>query len=191
MPISELSVVNARIVFQDILAWDEDVSQLVLGLESYPTGTSLKEALWRTLCFNGGITNEPAPPEFGYSYEAWKLCLTGSIELRLHDGVIDEQPAFMESNLQHSKDARPFELASGKYSAARRFCVTQKGYIGWVSLAAQEGDDVVAFLGTRILFTLRQGEAGSKLTGDCYLQGLMEGEPLKMREIKEEDIVIV
>ena len=186
-----MSDVNTHIVVQEILAWDEDVSQLVLGLESYPTGTSLKEALWRTLCFNGGMTNEPAPPEFGYSYEAWKLCLAGFIESRLNDSIIDEQPAFMESALQHSKDARPFELALARYPAARRFCVTQKGYIGWVSLAAQEGDDVVAFSGTRILFTSRQGEAGSKLTGDCYLQGLMEGEPLKMCEIKEEDIVIV
>ena len=186
-----MSEANAHIIFQEIQAWDEDVSQLVLGLESYPTGTSLKEALWRALCFNGGMINEPAPPEFGYSYEAWKLSTADLIKFRLNDSIIDEQPEFKESALQHTRDARPFELAFARCPAARRFCVTQKGYIGWVSLAAQEGDEVVALSGTRILFTLRQGEAGSRLTGDCYLQGLMEGEPLKMGEIKEEDIVIV
>ena len=149
------------------------------------------EALWRALCFDGGMTKDPAPIEFGKSYEAWKFCTAEFIKMHF-DGTVDtDQPGYKESVLQREKDSRPFESALGRYPVGKRFCITAKGYIGWVSPAAQEGDMVAAFWGTRILFTLRPVEGGYRLTGDCYLQGLMEGEGLKMSEIEDEDIVIV
>lgn len=51
------------------------------------------------------------------------------------------------------KKAESFEQAFGRYSGGRRFCVTEQGYMGWVSLAAREGDEVATFYGTRILHT--------------------------------------
>lgn len=74
--------------------------------------------------------------------------------------------------------------------ARRRFCITQKGYIGWVSDAAREGDDVAMFYGTRILFTLRREDRGFRLISDCYLQGLMGGEPAKSARTAEDIRII-
>ena len=177
--------------FPDLQAWHEEVCRLIASLTTYPTDMDLEEAQWRTLCFNGGMTHEPAPPYFRDAYEAFKLFVADLVQIHLNNNVINDVPGFAESARQHANDAKPFELALGRYPAGRRFCVTEKGYIGWVSLAAREGDEVAAFRGTRILFTLRSGEGGKRLTGDCYLQGLMEGESLRMSEMKEEDIVIV
>ena len=64
-------------------------------------------------------------------------------------------------------------------TTARHFCITEKGYIGWVSAAAREGDDVAMLYGTRYLFMLSRGDGAFRLIGDFYLQGLMRGEAAK------------
>ncbi|KAL2043493.1 hypothetical protein N7G274_003800 [Stereocaulon virgatum] len=88
------------------------------------------------------------------------------------------------------KKAESFEQAFGRYCGGRRFCVTEQGYMGWVSLAAREGDEVATFYGTRLLHTLRRESRGFRLTGDCYLQGLMEGEAATL-DCPEADIRII
>ena len=62
--------------------------------------------------------------------------------------------------------------------------------MGWVSLAAREGDEVATFYGTRILYTLRREDKGFRLMGDCCLQGLMEGEAARL-DCAEVDVRIV
>ena len=90
---------------------------------------------------------------------------------------------------QLGKQVEPFEQ-SQQHLPRRRFCITQKGYIGWVSEAAREGDDVAMFYGTRILFTLRREDRGFRLISDCYLQGLMGGEPAKSARTAENIRII-
>ena len=51
--------------------WDAEVSKLVTQLRTYPTGMPIEEALWRSLCFNGGEIEEPAPLEWGNAYKAY------------------------------------------------------------------------------------------------------------------------
>ena len=83
------------------------------------------------------------------------------------------------SRIDHlQQKAEPFVLGS-ESTLGRHFCVTEKGYIGWVSPAAREGDDVAMFYGTRFLFALRREDGGFRLMGDCYLQSLMRGEAAK------------
>ena len=95
-------------------------------------------------------------------------------------GALKPQIAVDPKNLvphltQLSKEAEPFERDFEAYAWGRRFCITEKGYMGWVCLAAREGDEVAALCGTRILFTFRQEDTGVRLIGDCYLQELMNG----------------
>jgi hypothetical protein len=101
-----------------------------------------------------------------------------------------DRPSLISHLAPLPKKAESFEQAFGRYSGGRRFCVTEQGYMGWVSLAAREGDEVATFYGTRILHTLRRENKGFRLTGDCYLQGLMEGEAASL-DCPEADIQII
>jgi hypothetical protein len=110
-----------------------------------------------------------------------------------------------QRNMVHLKDVvAQFEFAIGRVSPGRRFCKTETGFFGWVSERAQEGDDIVFFRGCKIPFTVRatKDESVSErldgnsmeavtytLTGDCYMQGLMNGEGYAM-DIKEKNILI-
>jgi len=99
--------------------------------------------------------------------------------------------------------SQPFDKHFLKISSGRQFCKTEKGFLGWVTLKASVGDDIVAFLGSRTLFTVRPNKSKTEheiqiadpgitygLTGDCYAQGLMDGEGLIM-EALEQDFVLV
>lgn len=59
----------------------------------------------------------------------------------------------------------------------RQFCVTEKGYVSWVPLAAETGGDLCFFHGSRLPFVLRRREQGYQLIEDCYLHGLMVDDP--------------
>lgn len=176
-----------------IQAWHETVEGLVLSLGSYPSDMDLNEALWRAMCFNGGA-EEPAPATYSHAYEAWKRVqvVTGTLGSMSMGGVDPVEMHQLVASLERDlKTAGPLEMMLSRYQASRSFCITEKGYIGWVSIAAREGDLVVAFWGTRLLYTLRPMEGGYRFTGDCYLQELMEGEALRTNEFTDEDIVIV
>jgi hypothetical protein len=67
-----------------------------------------------------------------------------------------------------------FDSAFHTYAAGRKFCVTRRGYIGWVPLAAREGDVLCYFEGNMLPFVIRGCEEGGyRLVGDCYLHGMM------------------
>ncbi|KAL8923020.1 MAG: hypothetical protein Q9208_004832 [Pyrenodesmia sp. 3 TL-2023] len=171
--------------------WYKTVDTIVLSLDSYPSGLDLEEALWRTMCFNGGNIAEPAPTTWAQLYKAWIKVQAAAA--RLLDGVDSpfEKHQLVERTKHDFEISQRFDITLSRWQAGRCFCVTEKGYIGWISEAAKEGDVVVALWGTRLLFTLQPIEGGYRLTGDCYLQGLMEGEALKMDDIVDEEFVII
>ena len=51
--------------------WIGEVFKSVSQIRTYPTDIPIQEALWQSLCFNGGHNDEPAPLEWGHSYKAW------------------------------------------------------------------------------------------------------------------------
>ncbi len=120
---------------------------------------------------------------------------------RLHPSYVPDIATKKKKNKALSKEAKAFEESLGVISEGRRFCKTQKGYLGWVSLNVQEGDSIVGLHGCWIPFAVRSLDSNTpngvqesisrryKLTGDCYLYDLSDGY-LKVKE-PLEDIVIV
>ena len=128
------------------------------------------------------------------SWAIAQCCLCTTVDrtaLALDPNVIIDIRKFQLQRYELAERCGPFEQLFGKFNAGRRFCITERGYMGWVSLAAQEGDEIASLAGTNILFTLRRGETGFYLMGDCYLQGLMEGEAYTLEGLKEEYIRII
>ena len=59
-----------------------------------------------------------------------------------------------------------------------RFCVTARGYIGFVPYEAKVGDEICIIYGGVVPFVLRQSKGSSRLIGESYIHGIMYGEAL-------------
>jgi hypothetical protein len=73
------------------------------------------------------------------------------------------------------------------------FARTKGGRLGWVCPFAQHSDLVCIFNGAKFCHIIRPSNTNAgryRLVGDCYMQGLMEGEVLDMPEIHEECIML-
>jgi hypothetical protein len=69
------------------------------------------------------------------------------------------------------------------------FCRTQDGRLGWMPLHTKKGDQICIFDGAKVPHVIRRSERGTfKLIGECYVQGLMNGEVLALAGLQREEI---
>jgi len=85
---------------------------------------------------------------------------------------------------EQKRDPSPalIALASQLYPAVadRQFFKTTEKRLGWVSKRAVQGDAVCVLLGGAIPFVLRRGGGDEwKMIGECYVDGLMQGEGMQ------------
>ncbi len=66
----------------------------------------------------------------------------------------------------------------------RRFCTTQKGYVGLVSIRAEEGDKICFFVGCETPFVVRRRGNVHVLIGDAYVHELMQGQAMAMEDLE-------
>lgn len=67
-----------------------------------------------------------------------------------------------------------------RIALSRRFAATELGMIGYVPKAAVPGDFVVLFYGSSVPSVVRlDGEGKTTLVGECYIQGIMDGEAME------------
>ncbi len=76
---------------------------------------------------------------------------------------------------------------------ARRFAVTEHGYMGLVPTCTQVGDEVFLLGGVTVPFVLRHRQEERKyvLVGDSYIHGVMEGEVAETMSMDEWDPVFL
>ena len=86
---------------QQIVEWHAEVSEFVAQLRAYPTGMPIDEALWRSLCFNGGYYHEPAPFKLGHSYQAWVCTFSHYLSLRLGSVDVEEKSSAIVYSQRH------------------------------------------------------------------------------------------
>jgi hypothetical protein len=88
-------------------------------------------------------------------------------------------------------EAQQYLFAFLDASIGRRFCVTDSGELGLVPAGVAKRDRVCVFLGAKTPFIIREvpdGDSGQGkfvLVGDCYIDGLMQGEGLMMGKVEE------
>lgn len=80
------------------------------------------------------------------------------------------------------------------WAMSRRFCRSANGRLGWVALQARVGDKICLFYGGDVLFTVRQESDEHivyyRCVGECYLDGLMNGEAITMDHIQSDEFHI-
>ncbi|KAL8993763.1 MAG: hypothetical protein Q9169_006109, partial [Polycauliona sp. 2 TL-2023] len=70
----------------------------------------------------------------------------------------------------------------------RKFCITQKRYMGWCPFNTEPGDRICILFGGQTPYVVRKEGAGYRLLGEAYIHGVMHGEVLNMPNIKIEMI---
>lgn len=83
--------------------------------------------------------------------------------------------AYLYAQTDNQIQQREFESSFSQWCQSRRFCRTDNGYIGWVPIAAREGDVFAIFNGYRIPMVLRECGDGWRVLGDSYVHGWMNG----------------
>ena len=123
---------------------------------------------------------------------AWKLRFPQNLFLDFPSDA-NHHPDFPTDHDSLSKIFDFFEALT-PISAGRRFCVTDRGYMGWVPPYTVSGDLVCIFHGARTPFLLRtetsdKGNHVYKLVGECFFHGMMDGE-IFTSEYKMEDFIV-
>jgi hypothetical protein len=68
--------------------------------------------------------------------------------------------------------------------------VTSTGWLGLAPYGTREGDVVFVAIGADVPYVLRACEDGYELVGECYVQGIMDGEAMEMDWIGVSDVMI-
>ena len=78
------------------------------------------------------------------------------------------------------------------WTHVRKFCVTEKGQIGWVPIEAQQDDVICVFEGAELPYVLRRtaDEDAHTIIGHCFIHGVMFGEVTAGNEILLELIIL-
>jgi hypothetical protein len=139
------------------------------SLTKYPTGESVGEALWRSLCWDKGYESSyPAPDELVHSFREWYRVLTSSNTL---EAVKEElaKTSFLEI-----------------ISSRSPICTTASGYLAAVPCTSEVGDCIALLAGGRVPFVLRPIGGHYSFIGPCYVHGIMKGEafPENLEELQ-------
>lgn len=165
--------------------------------------TGLFFAFWQTLVAGKDESGRMKAPtdEFAPIFALLFDCATGQ-----SPSIPDQPPSHPNPKRRLTLDKlkfrrpkktyRQMQLAFSAAVTARRFATTTKGYMGLVPRGGMLGDEVCVILGAHVPFLVRRvphDEAGTdryQLLGECYLQGIMNGEVMdsmpesEMREIE-------
>lgn len=163
---------------QQLLQWLEECMACVpLELElvrEYPRNSAL-DALLRTFACTG-VRGIPRQGQFFASFS--------------HDDATEMKRTLIRLNEARKADGNILPpliaLASQLYPgiADRQFFKTKEKRLGWVSKRALRGDVVCVLLGGAVPFVLRRGVGDQwQMIGECYIDGLMRGEAIRMQNV--------
>jgi hypothetical protein len=131
------------------------------SLDTYPTGAAVREALWRTLCWNTDAHWQyPASEEVEKSFLEWYNIIMSDKDLK-------------SKEVAHNALENPF---SNLTVPSALLGLTEKGFLAAVPYTAQVGDHIVVLAGGQAPFVLRRIESYYRLIGPCYVHGIMDGE---------------
>ena len=161
-----------------------DTARLVSLLNSYPTGEDIQEVHWRALIANTNKEGIELSPSLGDAF----LALSEMVK-RLDAGETTQAPGM--GTLHQAMI--PYLPSILRIMGGRKFCLTERGYVGLVMNQVLPDDLVYVLYGAAVPFVLRPAEdqPGSyRIVGDCYIHGIMKGEAVRSSTFQEEEIVI-
>ncbi|KXX75458.1 Heterokaryon incompatibility protein 6, OR allele [Madurella mycetomatis] len=161
---------------------------------AYPSRERMAEARWRVpiadLYWTRKTSTKRAPPETGVYH---RQAVEALEFIRECAALSDEEQTRRFAEFRWREKYRNRELGgdyreSLKCAIGKRPFLTQNGYLGLAPPDARPGDVVVVFGGGRIPFVLRF-EIGEEerfaFIGEAYCDGIMDGEVVGKRELRD------
>ena len=159
------------------------IAQRANANEDGPLNVRNLDAYWRTLILNRAGNGAKAEPKMREAYLAatkfWRIRHSYIVEKRYAEQEWKKVSKDFDSLVQRGV---PFVMAvlSGEL-VHRKFCVTQRGHMGQVPVEAHPGDCIALLYGSHTPFVLRRRGNAWQVVADCYIHGIMNGEPLDTR----------
>lgn len=73
-----------------------------------------------------------------------------------------------------------------------KFCLTYHDRFAWIPIMSEVGDRICIFQGATVPFVLRpQGDGKHALVGECWVQGLMNGEALSLPRFRWKSVSLI
>jgi hypothetical protein len=164
------------------------------------------ETFWRTLIGNMSNEKGPAPQCYGEYYMSYRMAQTKARYLiwsersnvptmNLEEGL--KMRAEYGITTKSLKKSHLFELEMFNNVVRRKVCVTKNGSLAIVPELTMPTDQICIIAGSKVPWVTRsfrhqsQGKEGKftkdhiSFVGECYTQGLMCGEGLEGREMRE------
>lgn len=143
----------------------------------YRTSENILVAFIITLCANRGIdwTRADQDPQIQEEAMAWLSQVLGS---RFKHSTL----SLRIKRLLNAIDENCFQSSVTPLCSWRRFFVTRSSHMGIGPASMRRGDTIAVLFGSTMPFVLRpvDGTPGRyKLIGECYLQGIVDGELLE------------
>jgi hypothetical protein len=147
-----------------------DSCNVGFSLTSYPTDEPVKEALWRTFCWNMDRQGDHLSSAPGDSFDEWYHILTSTKTVEENREQMHIQQNDFESHINNTSP----------------LCTTEKGYLAAVPDTTEVGDCIAVLAGGDFPFILRPTGDHYCLIGPCYVHGIMSGEafPDNLDELK-------
>ncbi|KAE9362704.1 hypothetical protein N431DRAFT_551181 [Stipitochalara longipes BDJ] len=180
--VNSVQILNNAIVFNpSFRPWYQECQNIVekWSPDPYPTFQSRDEALWRTLLGDRTTRSRPVPAVWVEYYRCMQ-------EVLILSPRRVEAPKFSE---EMGPKALKYFSATLPMIVDRRFCITKKGYMGFVPRKTEVGDLVCIFAGAKTPFIIRgkawNGEEENEtysLVGECFFHGMMDGEMFSLQD---------
>lgn len=154
--------------------------EAMFPVNPYTQSCGIREALWRTVIANVTDRGREATADYEAQFAAY-LELGRQISSR--DAATEEMISMNHENAALMFD---FVKAAGAVAAGRKFCITNSGFLGVVSVLTRPGDLICVLLGGCVPYILRQRVVNDfALIGDAYVHRLMKGEVFNMTPVVE------
>jgi hypothetical protein len=203
---SILRTTNIRINTREIISVVDNLRALIGYLKDYPTGENCDELMLKLPIGDakGPYTHSEGPQDLLMTYnslteseeESWPL----DLGKELSSISLDQNVTNFQGQPQHTRETflkycQTAEVFANRISNGT-FCVTKRGYAGLVPGDAEKGDEICVFDGGAVPFILRKNQPEKRvrkyaLIGECYIHGIMYGEALKFKDIKEKEFSLV
>ena len=155
---------------------------------------SLEESFWRTLTANRTHDGLPAPSTYAAENKSVHdyLALWNTSGRNTETLTADPRA----KDLHAAYQASWFFSSFYKSAFHRSFCVTERGRMALVPADTELGDRVVLLLGKDLPVVLRAAayegnEAAYRFIGDCYVDGLNDGEGLRDGDAPAEIVPVL
>ncbi|KAF2840686.1 HET-domain-containing protein [Patellaria atrata CBS 101060] len=157
------------------------------GSSKYPNGNGILRAISATLAADISDRRVPGPENYEAPHQLVADFSAYLSELVDQDYAVDmiqgnnsDRLAGIQSLGERGR-WQNFLLAAMDACNHRKFFCSEKGYFGIGPPVLQDGDKICVLFGANTPFILRPDVDGThKLVGECYVNGLMNGEAIQM-----------